>query len=160
MTRVGVRFIPSHKPRGRSPDFGTFGQFMVSDQIRKPLVTASRDIVALVKTSFTTKDGGSRSDDPRSGGPDKPHYVDAFSIQSVGLQTLVFDSRVGKMNPHAMVQISNHAPNAIAMEIGSGWPSKGTTGGRERIEEQGGWNKAKRPLGRAGRKIGRAVEKR
>lgn len=159
VTRIGVRFVPSHKPRGRSPDFGTFGQFMVSDQMRRPTVAAAVDIVAIAKASVTTKSGGPRSDDPRSGTPDKPHYVDAFSIQSIGLQTLVFDSRAGKMNPHVLVQISNHAENAIPMEFGSGWPSRGRTKGRERIEEQGGWNKAKRPLGRAGRKVGRAVEK-
>lgn len=152
MTKVNVRFVPSHKPRGRSPEFGTFGQFMVSDQIRKPLRRAAVDVIAIAKTLV------SRSDDPRSGTPDKPHYTDAFAIHGHGLQTLVFDSRVGRWNPHAMVKISNHAENGIALEIGSGIPSEGVTGGAERRSKQGGWNKAVRPLGRAGRAIGRAVE--
>ena len=158
MTRVGVRFVPSYKPKGRSPGFGTFGQFMVSDQIRKPLERAALDIIAIAKASVTTKTGGQRSDDPRSGTPGKPHYVDAFALHSRGRQTLVYDSRAGKMNPHAMVEISNHAENAIALEIGSGVRSQGTTGGAERQAEQGGWNRAKRPLGRAGRAVGRSVE--
>jgi hypothetical protein len=147
MTRVDVKFVPSYKPKGRSPGFEHFGRFMVSDQIRKPLRRAAIDIIAVAKVMVP------RSKDERDG-----HYTDKFSIQGEGLETLVFDSRVGKMNRHAMVQISNHAKNAIAVEFGSGWPSKGTTKGAERKAEQGGWNKAMRPLGRAGRKVGRAVE--
>lgn len=152
VTVIRTRFVPSYKREGRSPGFGTFKQFMVSDQIRKPLRMAALDMIALAKASV------SRSDDPRSGKPGKPHYTDAFSLHTEGLETLVFDGRVGRWNPHAMVQISNHAQNAIALEFGSGDPSEGLTGGRERQAKQGGWNKAKRPLGRAGRAIGRAVE--
>lgn len=152
VTQIFVRFVPSYKRQGKSPGFDDFGKFMVSDQIRRPLGKACVDIIAIAKVLVP------RSDDPRSGTPEKPHYTDAFSIQNIGLETLVYDSRVGKMNRHAMAQISNHAENAIAMEYGSGWPSKGTTSGAERKEKQGGWNKAKRPLGRAGRKIGRTVE--
>lgn len=152
MTVIRARFVPSYKREGRSPEFGTFREFMVSDQIRKPLYRAAFDIIAIAKALVP------RSDDPRSGLPDKPHYADSFSIQGEGLQTLIFDSRVGRWNPHAMVQISNHANNAIPVEFGSGWPSEGTTSGAERKAKQGGWNKAKRPLGKAGRVIGRAVE--
>lgn len=151
MTQVYVRFVPSHRREGRSPGFGTLGEFMVSDQIRKPLRRAAVDIVAIAKASVQ------RSDDPRSGTADKPHYTDAFSIQGEGLQTMVLTAD-GHANPHAMVQVSNHAKNAVALEYGSGWPSEGVTSGTERQEKQGGWNKAKRPLGRAGRLIGRAVE--
>lgn len=150
MSMVNVRFVPSHKPRGRSPQFGTFGQFMVSDQIRKPITKAAIDIIAIAKASVT------RSDDPRSGTPDNPHYTDAFALHAAGLQTLVLDSRVGRWNPHAMVRISNRAQNGVALEFGSGVPSEGVTGGAERQAKQGGWNEAVRPLGRAGRAIGRA----
>jgi len=147
MTRVEVRFVPSYRREGKSPGFLSFDKFMVSDQIRKPLKRAAIDIIAIAKATVP------RSDDERDG-----HYTDKFSIQGEGLETLVFDSRVGMMNRHAMVQISNHAKNAIAVEFGSGYPSEGTTSGRERKEKQRGWNKPMRPLGRAGRKIGRAVE--
>lgn len=149
MTRVDVSFVPSYKRRGKSPGFLSFDKFMVSDQIRKPITRAAIDIIAVAKAMAP------RSDDERDG-----HYADKFSIQSQGLQTLVLDTQSGRphWNPHAMVQISNHAKNAIAVEFGSGYISRGTTKGRERKAKQGGWNKSMRPLGRAGRRVGRAVE--
>lgn len=135
------KFVPSYKPRGKSPEFGTFGQFMVSGQMRKPVFRAAVDIVAIAKTLVP------RSADERDG-----HYTDKFAIHSAGLQTVVGKRRT----PRVMVQISNSAKNAVAMEFGSGEPATGPSKGQER--EQGGWNKAKRPLGRAGLKIGRLYE--
>lgn len=132
------KFVPSHKPRGKSPGYGTFGEFMVSDQMRKPVFRAAVDIVAIAKTLVD------RSKDERDG-----HYTDKFSIHSGGLQTVVGKRR----NPRVMVQISNSAKNAVAVEFGSGPPATGPSTGEER--EQGGWSKAKRPLGRAGVKVGR-----
>lgn len=138
---MGVRmqkFVPSYKPRGRSKGFGTFGEFMVSDQMRKPTFRAAVDIVAIAKTLVP------RSEDERGG-----HYTDKFSIHSAGLQTTAGKRKT----PRVMVQISNSAKNAVAVEFGSGEPATGPSAGLER--EQGGWNRAKRPLGRAGVKIGR-----
>ena len=152
MTRMDVRFVPSYKPRGRSPGFGTFLDFMVSDQIRRPLVRAAVDMVAVAKAMAP------RSDDPRSGTDEKPHYSDRFSIQAGPMETLVFDGRVGRWNRHAMVQVSNDAPNAVPLEYGSGAPSEGTSGGVVRTSRQGGWNRPTRVLGRAGRAIGRGGE--
>lgn len=151
MTLVNVRFVPSHKPKGRSPGFGTLGQFMVSDQIGRPLVRAAVDMVAVMKALAP------RSDDPRR--PERgPHYADRFSIQAGPLVTMVYDSRARKNNPHRMVQISNDADDAIAIELGSGIKSAGTTKGAERRQKQGGWNKPMRVMGRGGRLIGRAAE--
>lgn len=134
--RLG-RFVPSNKPAGRSPGYGDFKEFAVSGQIRKPLTRASYDIVAIAKLMV-----------PPSGDARDGHYADKFAVHS-GAMTV----RVGR-NVRAVVQISNHAKNAVAVEFGSGPPSEGKAGGAPR--EQGGWNRAKRPLGRAGRKIGRA----
>jgi len=132
------RFIPSYKPRGRSPGFGTFAEFMVSNQMRKPVFRAAVDVVAIAKTLV------GRSDDERDG-----HYTDKFSIHSEGLETTVGARRT----PRVMVQISNSAKNGVAMEFGSGEPATGPSAGQERPQQ--GWNKAKRPLGRAGARIGR-----
>lgn len=135
------KFVPSYKPRGKSPGYGTFKEFMVSDQMRKPVFRAAVDIVAIAKTLVP------RSKDERDG-----HYTDKFSIHSEGLETVVVTKR-GHRNPRVMVQISNSAKNAMAVEFGSGPPATGPSTGEER--EQGGWSEAKRPLGRAGVKIGR-----
>ena len=151
MTIIRARFVPSYKPKGRSPGFGTLGDFMVSDQIGVPLVKAAIDIVAVAKAIAP------RSDDPRR--PARgAHYSDSFSIQAGPLETLVFDSRVGQLNRHRMVQISNHATDAVAVEFGTGRKSMGETRGAERRAKQGGWNKPMRVLGRAGRTVGRAAE--
>ncbi len=134
------RFVPSYKARGKSPDFGTFGEFMVSSQAEKPVSRAAYDIVAIAKLIV------GRSADARDG-----HYADKFAVHG-GMQT-----RVGKRRtPRVMVQISNSAKNAPAMEFGSGEPATGPSAGQER--PQGGWNKAKRPLGKAGARIGRLHE--
>lgn len=150
MTVVEVKFVPSYKPRGRSPGYGTLGDFMVSDQIRRPLGRAAVDIIAIAK--ILSPDGPDRDNRPGQ------KYRDSFSVQMGPMETTVFDARAGRWNRRAMVQISNHSVHAIAVEFGSGIKSEGKTSGRERIEKQGGWNKPMRPLGRAGRKIGRVDE--
>lgn len=145
MTLVRSRFVPSYHPRGRSPGFGTFEDFMVSDQIRKPTIRAAYDIVAVAKVLA-----------PRGPEKDGQHYADRFTVHEGPMEVPIFDSRVGRLNRHAMVMISNDADNAVAVEFGSGPTAEGPSAGQERA--QGGYNKAYRPLGRAGRVIGRATE--
>ena len=118
-----------------------FGAFIVSSQIRKPLMTAAIEIVAIAKTL------AGRSDDPRDG-----HYSDHFSINEIHGGWI--KTRTDPHSKRAVVEIINDAKNAVAIEIGSGWPSEGITGGAERIAKQAGWNKAKHPLGRAAKMIG------
>lgn len=144
MARVRVSdFHPSYTARGKSPDFGTFGQFMVSEQIEDPLREAAGDIIEIAKTlvppSADTRDG---------------HYRDKFGVQAGKLRMVV-----GKTFPNrrAIVRVTNSAKNAVPLEFGSGKEAEGTSGTSPR--PQGGWNTARRPLYRAGRKIGRPFQK-
>jgi len=132
-------FHPSYTARGKSPDFGTFGDFMVSEQIQDPLREAAADIIEVAKTLVPP------SQDDRDG-----HYSDKFGVQAGRLRMVV-----GKAFPNrrAIVRVTNSAKNAVALEFGSGREAEGTSRGEDR--PQGGWNTAKRPLYRAGRKIGR-----
>lgn len=134
-------FVPSHEPGGRSPGFGTFGEFMVSDQIRQPVEMAATAVMMIAKAMSP------RSTDARDG-----HYVDHFDVESTPDMVVV----VGKEfpNPRVLVRVSNSAKNAVAVEFGSGERSVGDSAGEER--PQGGWNIQMRPLGRAGEKIGRS----
>lgn len=145
MTTIKSRFVASYKPNGRSPGFGTFGEFMVSPQVRHPVTLAAVDIMNLART-LSPRSKRQRTDD------DGPAYRDGFRLHSKGLQTQVGKRRA----PRVMVQISNVSQHAVPVEFGSGPPAEGASSGQER--PQGGWNKAARPLGRAGRKIGRAFE--
>lgn len=118
-----------------------FSAFAVSNQIRKPLRTAAVAIVALAKADPQV----APSDDPRDG-----HYVDHFSINEVHA-TYVKTKRDGR-TPRSVVEVINDAKNSVAVEFGSGGQSVGDSAGQPR--PQGGWNKQKRPLGRAAGKIG------
>ena len=115
---------------------GSFSAFAVSDQMRKPLRRAAFEIIAIAKTVVP------RSSDGRDG-----HYMDHFAINEAH-GTYVGKSR----SPRAVVEVTNDAKNAVAVEFGSGEPSLGDSSGQGR--EQGGWNRAMRPLGRAAALIG------
>ncbi|MDQ3275338.1 MAG: hypothetical protein M3Q39_10010 [Actinomycetota bacterium] len=133
-------FVPSYRARGRSPEFGTFGEFMVSRQIRKPTERGARDIISLAKAMVPP------SSDERNG-----HYSESFLLLSGKLTTIV---KGRHPNPRVLVKVVNTHASAPAIEFGSGPKAEGTGGPGPR--EQGGFNKAKRPLGRAGRRIGRS----
>lgn len=115
---------------------GSFSEFTVSPQIRKPLLSAGFEIIAIAKAIV------GRSNDPRGG-----HYSDHFSINSV---TGTYVGR--RRSPRAVVEIINDHDSAAAVEFGSGDPSVGDSAGEDR--PQGGWNKPKRPLGRAAGQVG------
>ena len=114
---------------------GSFSSFAVSPQMRKPLVRASFDIIAIAKSIV------GRSGDPRNG-----HYSDHFSVnEAAGLVSK-------RLGPRAVAEVINDHDNAPALEYGSGDPSIGESAGLAR--PPGGWNKPKRPLGRAAGKVG------
>jgi hypothetical protein len=113
---------------------GSFSSFAVSSQMRKPLVRAGHDIVAIAKTIV-----------PPSGDPRNGHYNDHFAVHST------YDLKL-KTGPRAVAEVTNDYWTAPALEFGSGDPSIGDSAGEER--PQGGWNKPKRPLGKAGGMIG------
>lgn len=137
------KFVPSYKPRGKSPGFGTFGQFMVSDQMRRPMRVVAREIAGIGRMIAP------RSKDERDG-----HYADQFTVETEGLTTVV-----GKQYPNerVMVRVGNSAKNAVAVEFGSGAAGQSSpVSDGER--PQGGWSKAERPLLRAGLKVGRPLQ--
>jgi hypothetical protein len=138
MSKQVARYRPD-KPgdfRPHSDGSGSFSEFTVSPQIRKPLLSAAYEIIAIAKSLVP------RSSDPRGG-----HYNDHFSINAVT------GTYVGKRrSPRAVVEVINDHPNAPAVEFGSGDPSVGISAGIDR--PQGGWNKPKRPLGRAAGQVG------
>jgi hypothetical protein len=125
--------------RPHSDGTGSFSSFAVSAQLRKPLVRASYDIIAIAKALVPP------SEDPRNG-----HYSDHFAVNKA--RATYLKPKRGPRQGRAVAIIVNDYPTAPAMEFGSGDPSVGLSAGAER--EQGGWNKPKRPLGRAGGRVG------
>jgi hypothetical protein len=125
--------------RPHSDGSGSFSSFAVSPQMRKPLVRAAYDIIAIAKADV------GRSGDDRNG-----HYVDGFSVDEV--QAAYIKPKRGPRQARAVAEVQNDYWTAPAMEFGSGDPAIGSSAGEER--PQGGWNKPKRPLGRAASKIG------
>jgi len=115
----------------------SFGMWVNSAAIRTPLTLAAREIVALAKAQVPP------SDDPRDG-----HYADHFSVVQVFGQGIKV--RADPDSKRAIVEVENDAKNAVMVEFGSGGGAAGATGTRE----QGGWNKAKHPLARAGSIVG------
>lgn len=136
------RFVPSYRARGKSPGFGTFGEFMVSEQMRKPMRVVAREIAAIGRMTAP------RSEDERDG-----HYADQFVTETEKLTAVI-----GKRHPNrrVMVRVANTAKNAVAVEFGSGRSAAGTSRGEPR--PQGGHNEQMRPLLRAGLKVGRMFE--
>ena len=131
-----IRYKPD-KPGDFTPHddgSGSFSTFAVSPQMRKPLMRAAYEIIAIAKTFVP------RSTDPRGG-----HYQDHFAAHST------YDVKVGGI-PRAAAEVTNDYVTAAAMEFGSGDPSIGSSAGEDR--PQGGWNKPKRPLGRAAGRVG------
>lgn len=137
-----ARYVPDRPGdyRPHKDGSGSFSSFAVSEQIRKPLKRAAFDIIALAKADPTV----TRSTDERDG-----HYVDHFSINEA--HGTYIKTRFGRV-PRAVVEVINDAKNAVAVEFGSGESSVGDSAGEGR--PQGGWNKQKRPLGRAASRIG------
>ena len=113
---------------------GSFSSFATSKQMRRPLLRAAYDIIAIAKTFVP------RSSDDRGG-----HYQDHFAAHST------YDVKMPR-GPRAVAEVTNDHRTAAAMEFGSGDPSTGLSKGEER--PQGGWNKPKRPLGRAAGRVG------
>jgi len=135
-----IRYRPDKVNDFRPHDDGTgsFSAFAVSPQMRKPLVRAAYDIIAIAKTLV------SRSGDARDG-----HYADKFAVNKG--RAMYFKPKSGPRQPRAVATIINDAKNAAALEFGSGDESVGTPG----VDRpQGGWNRIMRPLGRAGGRIG------
>lgn len=118
---------------------GSFSSFAISAQLRKPLVRAGYNVIGIARGLVVP------SDDERDG-----HYRDKFSIDN-SQKTILFKPRGGPRAPRAVAVVQNTAKNAAALEFGSGDESVGTPGIKR---PQGGWNNMKRPLGRAGGKVG------
>lgn len=125
--------------RPHSDGSESFSAFAVSSQMRKPLLVAAFEIIGLAKADV------GRSQDDRNG-----HYSDGFSVNEV--QAAYVKPKRGPRQARAVAEIQNDYWTAPAMEFGSGDPSIGLSSGEDR--PQGGWNKPKRPLGRAASKIG------
>ena len=141
MTERVVRYRPDKVNDFRPHDDGTgsFSAFAVSAQMRKPLVRAAYDIIAIAKTLVPP------SSDSRDG-----HYRDKFAVNAA--RATYFKPRRGPRQGRAVAVVINDAKNAVPVEFGSGDPSVGLSAGMDR--PQGGWNKPMRPLGRAGGRVG------
>lgn len=90
--------------RGFKPDHKTFGEFILSEQARKPAVEASNDIA-----------DHARDLAPRGEGPG-PHYADAFRVVPSGSYT----AQNGNRRSIALVTNDNDA--AAANEFGNVGP--------------------------------------
>lgn len=137
---MGVRRIVYRpdRPGKKSPYPGSpflpFGAFAVSPRMQGLVMKVARDGAILAKMFVPP------SDDPRDG-----HYRDHMSTDVGNIVKIDGLERVTAL-------IVNDAKNAAAIEFGSGESSVGDTSGSGR--PQGGWNRPKRPLGKAGMMLG------
>jgi hypothetical protein len=126
--------------RPHSDGTGSFSAFAVSPQLRKPLVSAAFEVIAIAKAIA-----------PR--GPGRPGhrpYADSFAVNKA--RATYLKPKRGPRQGRAVATVINDADNAVPMEFGSGDPSVGLSAGADR--PQGGWNKPYRVLGKAGGRVG------
>lgn len=124
-------------PNKESPHLKPFGAFALSGRMQKLTIRIGKDVAALAGTLVEHK-----SEDQRQKGK---AYADSFKV--VPGEIVVIDGL-----PRVTSDVVNTADHSAALEFGSGEPSVGDTAGEGR--EQGGYNEAQRPLGRAGAIIG------
>lgn len=124
------RETPYPESRGMQP----FAAFAVSPRIQKLALRIGKDVKAVAKAISP------EGDDPRG-----PKYRDSFIVvpgKPLKIKGLL----------RATALVGNTAPQAAAIEFGSGEPSQGDTQGQGR--PQHGYNYSYRVLGRAGSRIG------
>lgn len=121
---------PYYQSKGMLP----FGAFCVSPRVQGLVLKIGRDTATLAKMFVPP------SDDERNG-----HYRDKFVVTPGKLLKIEGLERATSL-------VGNTSPSAAAVEFGSGEPSVGDSSGESR--PQGGYNVAKRPLGKAGRMMG------
>lgn len=122
-------------PNKESPGLQPFGAFAVSKRMQKLTIRIGMDVAALAGTFVPS------SSEPKDG----PAYADSFHVVPGKIITI-------EGLPRVTSDVVNTADHAAALEFGSGDQSVGDSAGEPR--PQGGSNKAMRPLGRAGAKIG------
>lgn len=111
---------------------GSMSSFVISDQIRDPLLSAGRLIIGIARGIAPKKTGT---------------YANSFAIGKK--TTFMFKPAGEPLQRRAVVEVINTDDKAVAMEFGSG---EGSTDFEYR--PQGGGNLPYRVLGRAGARVG------
>lgn len=114
---------------------GSFSEFAVSEQIRKPTKQGAELAMGIM-----------RGIAPKGSGD----YSTSFAIGRA--RTIWFKPKGGPLQRRAVVEIINTSPDAAAIEFGSGRASEGKSAGKPR--PQGGSNKPFRVMMRGASRVG------
>ena len=115
---------------------GSMSSFVISSQIRRPVMLAALEVIGIAK-AMAPKESG--------------EYSRSFAIGQ-RRKMFMFKPEGEPLQPRALVEVINTAESAPAIEFGSGKRSVGDSAGDPR--PQGGGNKPFRILGRAGARVG------